>query len=296
MGVSGVLGFVASGVLVWSSLVGVVADDSTPTAEETVVTFIATEDASFDEVFNSMISSNDAADVADFLDAQAEAAEPVTEDLGLADTSVDEAREVLADAAATAEDIATTQDADGAPASTGLVISPASFASHRTQAPRAAGVVRASMNSAAVAGSSTNNRFSWKFENRAYLRECSLWSCTTKSWLDYRLVTDPGKTTTRTNVQFIRGGEGKIRGVTLRTTVLSAGYNVSDVTNKWSPNVSGMYQWNSGHSSTKGKTFQMYYWLEFAGPGAVAGSYEYKSGRTSACSEPSPGAYRCLFP
>lgn len=140
-----------------------------------------------------------------------------------------------------------------------------------------------------------NNRFSWKRSDRAFLRECNGWSCWAKSWLDWRVVTDPGKYNTRTNVQFIRGGEGKISAVRLQTVVLSNGRSISDVTGRWNANVTGQNQWNSGHASTQGRNFQMYYRIEFIGPNGKSAEYEFKSNRTGTCNDPYPAAYRCLF-
>lgn len=100
---------------------------------------------------------------------------------------------------------------------------------------------------------------------------------------------------TRTNVQFLKGGEGKLGAVRLQTVVLSSGRNISSTTARWNANVSGQNQWNSNHQSTQGRNFQMYYKLDFIGPNNLTSSYEFKSRITGACNDPYPAAYRCLF-
>lgn len=267
--------------------------DEPNSTDSPTVTFIAVEDATFPEVLKSLNESNPSEDVAAFLSAQADDPSPELEELGLTDVPIESAREMLDDAAAVAAEDAGVDPGDDSPQAFSdpthvALMAPASFSASGP-------AVKMSIDTAGVAGEAINNRFSWKRSDRAYLRECNGWSCWANSWLDWRVVTDPGKNNTRTNVQFLKGGEGKLGAVRLRTVVLSSGRNISSTTARWNANVSGQNQWNSNHQSTQGRNFQMYYKLDFIGPNNLTSSYEFKSRITGACNDPYPAAYRCLF-
>ena len=147
--------------------------------------------------------------------------------------------------------------------------------------------------SAPIAGQAINNRFSWQMENRFNWSECPfLQPCKIVSWVNMKFTTNPGKNNTGTSLQFLRWGT-KLGSVQLNSTVFAAtsNYGPSGWKN-WSTPGTGT-QWNY-HNSTLNKSFQVWYEMKIATPGGTK-SAEWKTGKSGACKEPSPGAYRCLF-
>lgn len=273
------------------------------------VQFGALEDASFSEVYDAIRASNDTDEVAAFFAEASE--EPAAVALpGLEELTTAEKAEVLeASAVAAADDAPLPLDelpAEVAPS--GEASGPSAFTAGRHSQQRATvsaafststartrskpNIQRASYASAPVAGTAINNRRSWQMSNRYNWSECSIFSCKVTSWLDFRITTDPGKTGSRTSVNFTKWGT-KIGNVQINSWVFAAGNNYGASGWKtWNTPGSGV-QYNY-HNSTLNKSFQVWYEVRIGRPGGTQ-PFEFKTGKSATCKEPSPAAYQCVF-
>lgn len=250
-------------------------------APDTSVAFGAFESATFPEVYEALLVSNDPETVSSFLAAQADEGVPQADMLGIDETLTTQSSQHLLDLAAHSAE-------KGAPLPDEVVQETTPGGGQEFEA--------MSVSTAPVQGSAVNDRRSWRFSSRYNWTECpTVFSCKVTSWLNFRVTTDPGRLGSKSSLNFTEGGKGAIKGVRLSSDVLSAGRNIMSVTNNWNTPGYGT-QWNSPHRSTTGKTFQMYYQLRVTNPNNTYGTGEWKTGKTATCKNPSKGAFRCLFP
>ncbi|WP_125106697.1 hypothetical protein [Gulosibacter massiliensis] len=252
---------------------------NTEPSEDISVTFGAIEGASFIEIYDSIMSGNEPEIVAEYFSELSES-ESIPEILGLDHLTDSERVEVLESAESSASsDSPLTLDAQN------LVES----AEEPSTQPM-------SFTSAPVRGTATNNRFTWTLSARYNWTTCTLVICTTSSWVDFRITTNPGRTGSYTAVNFTRGGKGEVQSGSMTSTIYASGSKIDTNTNSWTFSTSGK-QWNTPHSSTTGKTYQAYYLIKWRTPNGSTGTTEWKTGKSASCKAPtSTAAFRCLFP
>lgn len=156
---------------------------------------------------------------------------------------------------------------------------------------------------ARILGSKINNGFSWQFKDRHNWAECKTpTTCEVNDWIDFTYTVDPGGSGSRiliqTNVWGSKLGSYMVQGEVYR--------NVEMIKLKATGYVGGPGQsttttlWMSPHLSLTGYKFfaNVSTFVETPGINPAnpeSGAYEWRTGMTDTCSEPTPGAWRCIF-
>lgn len=230
----------------------------------------------FQGAYDALIRETSAAEAAEYLEALAADPDFVPEDIGLGDLSEASARRILEDASETASG-GRTLPQSGTAGEVGVM----------------------SVSTAPVLGYATNGRYSWRYDDLYTQRYCEQillpWTCS-DSTLSLRFITDPGNTGSRTSLNMLEGGQGRVTSFTLRTIVYSGGANISDVTPRWNTPGSGV-QWNTPHVAAAGKTFQVWFKMTIYHSKGDPVTAEWKTAKSSTCRTPTASvAFRCLFP
>jgi len=242
------------------------------------ISFAVFDGASFDEVVESMLVNNDADAVVQFLESgtgpESRLAEASAHSLALLGLGGLTDAEVQSQMNAAAQSVRSGEQ---------FVLDSGT-------------VSLMDIDTAPVFGEKRNASHSWYTEDRVEYITCPFpWACGLNSWLDYRFMTGPGRLGTKTDLIFDEGGNGLINAVTLETIVYANGSEISHMERDWNtPGVAT--QWNTPHSDTTNKRFQIWYKLDVHMPNGATITAEWKSARTTPCDEPQPGAFRCLFP
>lgn len=156
-----------------------------------------------------------------------------------------------------------------------------------------------SVSSAPVLGYATNGRYSWRYDDIHTQRYCDNWlfpwTCS-DSTLSRRFITDPGNRGSRTSLNFLEGGQGRVTSVKLRSVVYSGGSSISDVTYNWGTPGTGV-QWNTPHAAAARKSFQVWFKMTIYHSKGDPVTVEWKTAKSATCRTPtSTVAFRCLFP
>lgn len=282
-----VLGVAVVGSLIVGALLGppAYAEDAPISEEDSAISFGFFESAGFDGLYASLTAENTPESASDYLDALAGDPSLDTENIGLGHLDDAAARDTL--------EAASEAALSGGPA-------PAYPADESDDTSVAgAGISTMSVSTAPVLGYSTNSRYSWRYDDLYTQRYCEQallpWTCS-DSTLSLRFVTDPGNRGSRTSINFLEGGQGRVSHFTLRSIVYSGGSNISDVTNRWNTPGSGV-QWNSPHSAAAGKNFQVWFKMTIYHTKGGPVTAEWKTAKSATCRTPTASvAFRCLFP
>jgi hypothetical protein len=260
-------------------------DSGEPAEHNSAISFGYFESTGFAGVYASLTEENTPELVSEYLDALADVPNLDAEDVGLGHLDDDVARRTLEAAADAA------LNGDPVPAYEGVEPSDSSDAG--------TGFSTMSVSTAPVLGYPTNSRYSWRFDDVYTQRYCDEvllpWTCS-DSTLSLRFVTDPGNRGSRTSINFLEGGQGRVTSFTLRSIVYSGGSNISDVTKRWNTPGSGV-QWNTPHSAAAGKTFQVWFKMTIYHTKGGPVTAEWKTAKSATCRTPTASvAFRCLFP
>jgi len=255
-------------VLISSSSTAAIADASVP--ETDPVGFAAFDTSSFSDVYRSMMENNDPAKVAALLQRFAESKSADREALKLGSLSDAEATDVLDEASVYAK--------AGEPL-------PPQLSARVGSGPNAP-----------IQGEAINAGFSWEMNGRAGWSECEWFMCEVKSWIDFRVVTDPNDVNTASYWTATEGGEGRLHGFEMDSMVYQDGnFTAGTYGKSWSTPGYGT-QWTFHPlDSNDGHTFQAEYNLNVSTPSGGMIYTSWSTGVSHTCGEPTPGAFRCLF-
>ena len=247
----------------------VLAPPAGATEVEQAVTFGSFESDGFEEVYASVVRSNGEKVARAFLQHALEDGSGAVE-LRLDEASREKARGMLDGQTSLGESSARSESSGG--------VSPLSYST------------------ASVFGAPVASGRAWQMSDIFSVTTCGVPSggCTTRGTLNIRFTTDPGKLGTRTTVVLTKSGTD-IGNTQLTGTVYanSSAIHTSGPTT-YSPSVTTTF-WNTPHSSTLGKQFSIYFVFSIYSPAVGTTTAEWKSAKSTACSEPSGGAFRCQW-
>lgn len=237
------------------------------------------ESGNFEDVYESIVSSNTPQASARFLANAADEPDMVP---GLDDLSAQEATRVLTVAASAARQEADLPH-DKIPASllsdgngAGSIVAPADI------------------DSAPVIGSAINNGRSWQYVDRYNYAECENYpyDCEIVATMDFRFTTDPGETGTRTSLNIVRIGP-ELSTIDLTSGVFGDGVQYH-LTNPETYGAGSWTHFNSPHLTLRNRTFQGWYSISVQNP-VGWDTAEYKTAETDDCGDATSGAFVCSF-
>lgn len=147
-----------------------------------------------------------------------------------------------------------------------------------------------------ILGQPIANGYSWQFKDRYNWKNCDRGpeDCRVEDWMDFTYTVDPGGSGTRVTVSTLTWGNRltghRVDGLVYR--------DASQIKLKDGPQRQGDGTYTimlSPHLTLTGYTFAAAFQTQVWGPQANSPAYHFRTGPTSTCTEPIPGAWRCIF-
>lgn len=149
---------------------------------------------------------------------------------------------------------------------------------------------------APILGQPIANGFAWQHKDRYYWRNCDAGpdACEVADWMDFTYTVDPGGSGTRVTVSTLTWGSR----LTGHKVSAQAYRDASTIILRDGPQRQGDGTYTikmNPHLTLTGYTFALVAETQVWGPQGSSPLYYWRTGPTSTCSEPVPGAWRCIF-